>query len=152
MKNLTTITTRSPEETIELAASIASKLKDGDLIALVGELGAGKTQFVKGLAKGFGLEEYSYVNSPSFVVLKEYHGEKDLYHFDVYRLDQKSFADTLDYEKYFYGKGITVVEWANKIRDILPEEYLEIGIEYGDIDERIFTFKAIGERFKGLKV
>ena len=96
-----TVTTRSPEETIKLASRIAEHLKETDFVALVGELGTGKTMFVKGLAKGLGIEGYSYVNSPSFVILKEYHGSKDLFHFDVYRLDQKSFCDTLDYEKYF---------------------------------------------------
>ena len=83
-----TLTTHSPEETIEKAAALAGKLGKGDLIALVGELGTGKTVFVKGLAKGFGLEDYMYVNSPSFVVMKEYHASMDLYHFDVYRLEK----------------------------------------------------------------
>ena len=135
------ITTHSPEETIELGQSIAAELKEGDLVALLGDLGAGKTMFVKGLAKGLGVPDHLYVNSPSFVILKEYHGDKDLYHFDVYRLGQKDFCDTLDYEKYFYGKGITVIEWANKIIDILPENYLKISIKYGDEDEREFRIE-----------
>ncbi|MFH1847134.1 MAG: tRNA (adenosine(37)-N6)-threonylcarbamoyltransferase complex ATPase subunit type 1 TsaE [Candidatus Omnitrophota bacterium] len=148
MKNVKTITTYSPEETIEIAASLAKKLNKGSFVALIGDLGTGKTMFVKGLAKGLGIAEYSYVNSPSFVIVKEYKGEKDLYHFDVYRLGGQSFCDTLDYEKYFYGRGITVVEWADKVRDILPEEYLEVRIEYGDDSERKFYFKAFGEKFE----
>lgn len=141
------VTTNSPEETVELAFCLAGYLREGDLVALVGELGAGKTMFVKGIAKGLGVVDHSYVNSPSFVVLKEYHGSKDLYHFDVYRLDQKSFCETLDYETYFYDGGITVVEWADKIRDVLPEDYLEVNIEHRDYTKRDFTFRAVGERF-----
>jgi tRNA threonylcarbamoyladenosine biosynthesis protein TsaE len=142
------ITTSSPEETVRMASSLAHSLRDGDFIALTGELGAGKTMFVKGLAKGLDVESYAYVNSPSFVVLKEYRGRKDLFHFDVYRLEAKSFCETLDYEKYFYGNGITVVEWADKIRDILPEEYLEIEIDYNNGAERKLIFRAVGERYE----
>jgi tRNA threonylcarbamoyladenosine biosynthesis protein TsaE len=143
-----TITTHSPEETVRLAESLAKDLMAGDFVALIGELGSGKTMFAKGLAKGLGVSDHRYVNSPSFVVLKEYRGAVELYHFDVYRLDMKGFCDTLDHEKYFYGKGVTVVEWADKIRDILPEEYLEILIEYGEHDERAVTFMPVGRRYK----
>ncbi len=131
-----------------MSSRLAGKLTGGDCIALVGELGTGKTMFVKGLAKGLGVEDYLYVNSPSFVVLKEYHGEKDLYHFDVYRLDPESFCETLDYERYFYGDGITVIEWADKIMDVLPEDHLEVGIFYADGTERRFEFRAKSERFR----
>ena len=95
------VTTSSPNETIELASGIANRLKEGDLVALNGDLGAGKTVFVKGIAKGLGVEDYKYVNSPSFVILKEYEADKKLFHFDVYRLEQKGFEETLDYERYF---------------------------------------------------
>ena len=94
------------------------------------------------------MKDYIYVNSPSFVVLKEYRGEKDLYHFDVYRLEPKSFCETLDYEKYFYGKGVTVVEWAEKVTDILPDEYLEVKIAYGEGDNRLFEFRPVGGQFE----
>jgi tRNA threonylcarbamoyladenosine biosynthesis protein TsaE len=140
------ITTNSPEETVRIASGLAKKLREGDFVALMGELGTGKTMFVKGLAEGLGVEDPLYVNSPSFVVMKEYHGKKDLYHFDVFRLDLKSFCETLDYEKYFYGNGITVVEWADKIKDVLPEDYLEIGIEFSDHTQRKFSFRAVGKR------
>ncbi|MFH1664784.1 MAG: tRNA (adenosine(37)-N6)-threonylcarbamoyltransferase complex ATPase subunit type 1 TsaE, partial [Candidatus Omnitrophota bacterium] len=99
------VITRSPEETVELAARVVRCLGAGDFIALSGDLGSGKTMFVKGLARGLGVREYSYVNSPSFVIMKEYAGEKPLYHFDVYRLSPGSFSETLDHERYFYGGG-----------------------------------------------
>ncbi len=143
------IITCSPEETIEFAASVARSLGGGALVALVGDLGAGKTVFVKGIAKGLGIAEYEYVNSPTFVILKEYSGKRNLYHFDVYRIDAKSFCETLDYEKYFYGSGVTVVEWADKISDILPEEYLEITMEHVSITERKIKIRPVGERFRG---
>ena len=141
------IESRSPDETLEVASYLASVLRPGDLVALVGDLGAGKTVFVKGLAKGLGLEDYEYVNSPSFVVLKEYRAGKELYHFDVYRLDASDFSETLDYEKYFYGQGITVVEWADKIRDFLPEEYLEVEIINCGGMKRHLIFRPAGEVF-----
>lgn len=148
MVNTRTITTDSPAETLELGSRLARELAPGDLVALIGELGAGKTMFTKGIAKGLGVGEYDYVNSPSFVVMKEYPGEKPLYHFDIYRLEEKSFCETLDYEEYFYGDGVTVVEWADKVADILPEEYLEVRISYLDEDKRRFEFLPRGERFK----
>jgi tRNA threonylcarbamoyladenosine biosynthesis protein TsaE len=146
MENTNKMTTHSPEETMFLAEKLAGILAPGDLVALKGDLGSGKTIFVKGLAKGLGVDEYEYVNSPSFVVVKEYSGKVPLYHFDVYRLNGKLFCETMDYEKYFYSQGISAVEWADKIQDTLPEEYLEVSLEYGTGDERIIFFKAKGER------
>ena len=145
-----TVSTNSPEETIEIGARLGGLLDAGDLVALMGDLGAGKTMFVKGIAKGLGVEDHLYVNSPSFVILKEYKGNKDLYHFDVYRLEEKGFCDTLDYRRYFYGDGISVVEWADKITDELPDEYIEIRITYGEGMAREFKFRAVGERFAGV--
>ncbi|MGB2599598.1 MAG: tRNA (adenosine(37)-N6)-threonylcarbamoyltransferase complex ATPase subunit type 1 TsaE [Candidatus Omnitrophota bacterium] len=143
-----TILTNSPEETIEVGARLARHLEDGDFIALEGNLGTGKTVFVKGMAKGLGVEDYLYVNSPSFVIVREYHGKKDLYHFDIYRLEEKDFCDTVDYERYFYNKGVTVVEWADKIKGLFPDEYLEIRIDHDGLTKRNFEFKANGQRFQ----
>ncbi|MFH1837640.1 MAG: tRNA (adenosine(37)-N6)-threonylcarbamoyltransferase complex ATPase subunit type 1 TsaE [Candidatus Omnitrophota bacterium] len=141
--NTEIVITHSPEETIELGERVSKTLKKGDFIALSGDLGAGKTMFVKGLAKGLGVRDYMYVNSPSFVIIKEYNGDKDLYHFDVYRLEEKSFSETVDYRRYFYDEGITVVEWAEKIKDLLPEEYLGVKIEHIAEKERRFEFERV---------
>jgi len=148
MYEVKTIKTNSPKETLRLGSRFAGKLNEGDIVALVGDLGSGKTVFVKGIAMGLGVEDPLYVNSPSFVILKEYFGAKNLYHFDVYRLDLKGFCETLDYEKYFYGKGITVIEWADKIETLLPEDHIKIKISYGIEDERIFQFFANGEKYR----
>ncbi len=146
MSEISTIT-RSPGETMILAEKLAGYMRPGDLIALSGDLGAGKTVFVKGLAKGLGVSEYNYVNSPSFVVVKEYAGTMPLYHFDVYRLDSKLFCETLDYEKYFYSEGVTAVEWAEKIRETLPEEYVDVFIGYGTgPEERVVKIVSVGPR------
>jgi len=148
MEDIVKIKTYSEKETIELARNLSSRLPKRGLIALIGDLGTGKTVFAKGVAKAVNYKEYLYVNSPSFVIMKEYPGECNLYHYDVYRLDAESFHDTLDYERYFYGDGITVVEWANKIEQYLPEEYIEVKIEYVDKKERIFSVKAYGDKNK----
>jgi len=146
-----TITTNCVDETITLGAKTAARLGNGDFVALVGDLGAGKTVFVKGLARGLGVERYKYVNSPSFVIVKAYEGEMKLYHFDVFRLDMEHFAGTVDYESFFYDDGITVVEWADKIREILPDEYLEIRIAHAGTTARDFTFTAHGERYRKIE-
>lgn len=124
-----TYITKSREETVKLGAKIAKDFKKGDVIALIGELGSGKTTLVKGIAKGLGVKNSRHVNSPSFVIIKEYQGKISLYHFDVFRLDSASDLDSVGYEEYFYGDGICVVEWADKIRKLLPKKHLEIKIK-----------------------
>ncbi len=109
-----------------LGAKLGKKLKRGAFVALTGELGTGKTIFTKGVARGLGVKGYKYVNSPSFVIIKEYKGRIPLYHFDIYRLDSGDDLDSVGYEEYFYGEGVTVVEWADKIKDILPDKIIDV--------------------------
>ncbi|MFH1305080.1 MAG: tRNA (adenosine(37)-N6)-threonylcarbamoyltransferase complex ATPase subunit type 1 TsaE [Candidatus Omnitrophota bacterium] len=143
------VVTRSPEETMDAASRVAEGIGGRGFVALIGDLGTGKTVFVKGLAKALGVSDYRYVNSPSFVVLKEYQGKSPLYHFDIYRLESESFSETVDYRKYFYGGGLTVVEWADKVKDIIPDEYLEIRMFYGNSEnERRIEFRAIGAKYE----
>jgi len=131
-----------------LAAVLAKLLGKGAVVALIGELGAGKTVFAKGLAKGLGVADHDHVNSPSFVIMKEYSGKKgDLYHFDVYRLEEESFRDTLDYRSYFYGDGITVIEWADKIIHELPDEYMEARFEHKGMTKRKITLRGVGVKY-----
>ena len=135
--------TTSRQETIKLGEKIARGLRPGTLVALIGELGSGKTTLVKGIAKGLGVKSYRYVNSPSFVIIKEYEGKLPLYHFDVFRLDSMgrgqaclSPADTFSFEEYFYGAGVCVVEWADKIKKLLPKKYIEVRISTKRADRR----------------
>ena len=117
---------KSVEETIEAGAQLARRCKGGEVIALIGNLGAGKTVFTKGVAKGLGVRNVRYVNSPTFVIIKEYKGRLPLYHFDLYRLEHSSVIDAENFEEYFYGDGVTVIEWADRIRKLLPRKYVEV--------------------------
>ncbi|MGM0843265.1 MAG: tRNA (adenosine(37)-N6)-threonylcarbamoyltransferase complex ATPase subunit type 1 TsaE [Bacillota bacterium] len=140
------IITTSPEETGQFAEKLAAHLKPGAVLTLEGDLGAGKTTFTKGLAKGLGVTKT--VNSPTFTIIKEYRGRLPLYHMDVYRLDD-SFED-LGFDEYFEGEGVTVVEWAHLIQDQLPEELLSLSIyREGDSTRRI-VLKPYGDRYREL--
>ena len=124
------IQTHSEEETTELAENFESEKFPNMIICLNGDLGSGKTLFTKGIAKGLGITEP--ITSPTFTIIKEYEeGEMPLYHMDVYRLD--GMTDGIGIEEYFKKNGIVVIEWANTIQDILPDERLEI--KFKVIDE-----------------
>lgn len=120
------IISKSIEDTLLAGEKLAAGLKRGDVVALLGNLGAGKTVFTKGIAKGLGVKDVRYVNSPTFVIIKEYEGRIPLYHLDVYRLDHPAFLDSESYEEYLYGNGVTVIEWADKIVRLLPRKYTEV--------------------------
>jgi len=125
---MTTIT-NSPKETKDLAAVFAEKLKGGEIIALTGPLGAGKTVFVKGLARGLGIPERE-VRSPSFVILIEHRqGRLPLFHFDFYRFEKGAEIDTTPFEDCLKAKGVIVVEWPERIADYLPPETRRVSIE-----------------------
>jgi len=125
---LITLISKSRDDTIAFGARLARRLKKGDVVALAGELGAGKTVLVKGIAKGLGVRDIRSVNSPSFVIVKEYRGSMPLTHFDIYRLDSPSTLNEIGYDEYVYGDGVTVIEWADKIRSLLPRRSIEITI------------------------
>ncbi len=137
------MTSKDREETIAFGAKIARRLKRGSVIALKGELGSGKTVFVKGLAKGLGLGDIRYVNSPSFIIVKEYKGRIPLYHFDIYRLDKKASLETIGYDEYFYGDGVTAIEWADKIKGVLPKRYIDISIAIKGEKKREIKVKGL---------
>ena len=135
-------TSKSPEETLDIGYKFGKTLKPGSVIALTGELGTGKTLFTKGIAKALGIKEYEYVNSPSFVIVKEYKSEKaPLYHFDFYRLDSSRDLDTVGYEEYFYSKGIIVVEWADRAIGLLPDKYISVKFKHLGKQKREITIK-----------
>lgn len=119
-----------------LGRKLGEKIKKGSVVALVGDLGSGKTVFTKGIAQGLGVKNARYVNSPTFVIIKEYKGRIPLYHFDLYRLDHYSSFDTMNYEEYFYGSGVTVIEWADKIKKLLPKKYIDVKLKVVDENRR----------------
>ena len=136
------------DETITLGKTLADYLKKGSVIALIGELGTGKTTFVKGVAEGLGVATRDEVTSPTFVLIKEYKGNPCLYHIDLYRLKDPKEIEDIDYKEYLYGEGIAVIEWAEKIKQYLPSENLTVYIEHKDLNQRRFFLKAYGEDYK----
>ena len=131
--------TSSPEETERFGESIGRALEPGMVVALIGELGAGKTTLTKGIARG--LEVPDLVHSPTFTFIHEHKGRLPVYHFDLYRLDTMEQIEDLGYEDYFNGPGVTIIEWAEKIQGLLPEDHLEIRIT-GEDNARTFTLRA----------
>ena len=136
------------EETEKFGLFLGENLRPGDVVCLNGDLGAGKTTLTKSIAKGLGIDDY--VTSPTFTIVNEYYGKIDLYHIDTYRLDDMVDVDYLGFDEYFYSDGVTIVEWAEKIRDALPEEYMEINIKSHD-DKRDLDINYVGNRFDELK-
>lgn len=133
-------------ETLALAEQMSRYLQPGDVLALEGDIGAGKTFFTKGIAKGFGIKRN--VNSPTFTIIKEYAGKLPLYHMDVYRLEGSD--EDLGFEEYFYGDGVTVVEWAGFIEDQMPEERLTIEFSVKGPSVRQLRFIPKGYRYEQL--
>ncbi|RAL22033.1 tRNA (adenosine(37)-N6)-threonylcarbamoyltransferase complex ATPase subunit type 1 TsaE [Thermoflavimicrobium daqui] len=138
--------TRSEAETKDLARRLAKQLKPGDVLALEGDLGAGKTTFAKGLAEGLGITRH--VDSPTFTIIKEYLGVYPFYHMDVYRLETAEAELGLD--EYFYGEGICLVEWASRIASILPEETIYLSITVQPDDSRKIEIRSTHIRAKQL--
>lgn len=140
-------TSKSIEDTMELAENIESEGFPGMVICLIGELGSGKTIFVKGFAKSLGIEET--ITSPTFTIIKEYlSGEMPLFHMDVYRVEKE--AETLGLNDYFNKEGICLIEWSDLITDHLPEERLEIKFKVIDENTRILKLKPYGEKYEDL--
>ncbi|MEH6987569.1 tRNA (adenosine(37)-N6)-threonylcarbamoyltransferase complex ATPase subunit type 1 TsaE [Cytobacillus firmus] len=137
---------KKPEDTMGFSEKLGSLLQTGDVLALEGDLGAGKTTFTKGLAKGLNITRN--VNSPTFTIIKEYHGRLPLYHMDVYRVED-SFED-LGFDEYFDGNGVTVVEWAHLVKEQLPEELLTIYLYLDDHDSRRLVLEPQGRRYEEL--
>lgn len=136
----------SPKDTEKLGYKLGKALKSGDILCLLGDLGAGKTALTKAIAKGLGIDDY--VTSPTFTIINEYNGRLPLYHFDVYRLTSIEELYDLGYEEYFYSNGITIIEWADKIEEILPEDTINIHINRTlNQNEREIIFTGKGKRF-----
>ncbi|MEG6520489.1 tRNA (adenosine(37)-N6)-threonylcarbamoyltransferase complex ATPase subunit type 1 TsaE [Desulfotomaculum sp. 1211_IL3151] len=141
------IKTHSPEETKLLGEKLAAFLMAGDILCLNGDLGAGKTAFSQGVAKGLGIS--NTVTSPTFTLINEYEGRLPLYHFDVYRLGGPEDMEDLGYEDYFYGQGVCLVEWAERVKEVLPGERLNINLFRGSNAEsvRSICFEPVGSRY-----
>ena len=141
------ITTHSEKETIELAQNFESEKFSNMIICLNGELGIGKTMCTKGIANALGITEV--ITSPTYTIVKEYlYGELPLYHMDVYRLDGNT--EGVGIEDYYTKGGIVVIEWADTIEDILPDERLDIKITATDENKRVLTITPHGKKYEDL--
>ena len=120
--------THSPEETQEVGVRIGCQLRPGDVVALIGDLGVGKTCLTQGIARGAGVYQDQTVNSPSYILINEYEGEIPVYHIDLYRLQRLEDIVALGLEDYLEGDGICVIEWADRMGELLPESHIQVRI------------------------
>ena len=137
------LTSHSPEQTQQIGFAIGEMASPGDLILLRGDLGAGKTCLTQGIAWGLGFEDYA--SSPSFVLVKEYRGRLNLYHIDLYRLDDVEEINGLGLDEYLGSSGICVIEWAERAFSSFLEEHLMVTIEHLAENERHLRFEATGQ-------
>ncbi len=135
---------KSEQETIDFGQKLAGKLKAGDIVCLSGELGAGKTTLVKGLAQGLKINP-AKVHSPTFTLMNIYEGKFPLYHFDLYRMDDVREIFNIGYEEFLYGDGVSVVEWAEKLKALKPHKCIQIKIIHKKEKERIIEMKCRNE-------
>jgi tRNA threonylcarbamoyladenosine biosynthesis protein TsaE len=135
--------TKSERETILLGKKLGRLLAEGDVVALVGELGSGKTCFTKGLAKGLGVAEDIIVTSPSFALVNEYAGRCSLFHIDAYRLDTRDEFLSAGLDEYFYAGGVVAMEWANRCPEDLPPQRVKVEFEIIEDKYRRIKFTAV---------
>lgn len=137
------VVTHSAAETEALGVRLAQFLSPGDFIALHGELGAGKTCFVRGVAAGLGVDPATYITSPTYTLMNVYQGRHYLFHFDLYRIDFNDVA-ALGFDDYFYGNGVSLVEWSERLDEDLPAERLEISFFHVDDTSRRLELVPFG--------
>jgi len=128
---------------MQLGEKLAKKLSRGDVIALFGDLGSGKTTFTKGVGKGLGVKASQRINSPTFVLIKEYGARIPLYHLDLYRLDNLQDIEDIAVEEYIYGDGVAVIEWAEKIKGILPKKHIAVRFKIKGEEQREIRIEDI---------
>ncbi len=142
------ITSNSPEETIEFGQSFGSQLKGGEVIAICGPLGSGKTHLIKGIAAGVGATDHKHVNSPTFVIVNEYVGRLDIYHIDAYRLDSVSEFEMLGFDDFCYPQSVVLIEWADKVESVLKTmDYIRIELEHAGKTIRAIHIKNTPQYF-----
>ncbi|HVW03163.1 MAG TPA: tRNA (adenosine(37)-N6)-threonylcarbamoyltransferase complex ATPase subunit type 1 TsaE [Planctomycetaceae bacterium] len=144
-----TFRSASEANTFVLGERLGAALEPGSVVALVGELGAGKTRLVQGIAAGLGVQ-HRWVNSPTFALIQEYAGRLHVYHFDTYRLRSVTEFLELGAEEYLSGDGVCLIEWADRVTEVLPVDVLRVQIEVVGESERMFQFTATGPRAAGV--
>jgi len=140
---------KDPKETIRFAQRLAQRFKSGDIVCFFGDLGSGKTTFIKGIAKGLKISPIK-VSSPTFVLMNIYEGRLPLFHFDLYRLESAQEISSIGYDEFLYNHGISVIEWADRLGTFMPEEYLRVDLKHKSIDQRIIKLSAKGSRYQDI--
>ncbi len=143
------VITSSPEQTWEIGRLLGKLLDAGDTVCLYGDLGAGKTNFAYGIARGLDVQE-QYITSPTFTFVNEYEGRLPFYHIDLYRLKGPDELENIGFDEYIESDGVTVIEWAERAEDELPEENLSVYLTAIDEKSREFGFLGEGERYEKL--
>ncbi len=143
------VVTSSPEQTWKVGEQLGALLGPGDTVCLYGDLGAGKTSFSYGIATGLNVKD-QYITSPTFTFVNEYQGRVPFYHIDLYRLKDRDELENIGFEEYIDSDGVTVIEWAERAEEELPEERLSIYLTYVNENSREVGFLAEGERYQKL--
>ena len=138
------VSSKSAEQTLLWGEYVGALLGKVDVVALIGELGAGKTTLTQGIAHGAGVHAQCYITSPTFTIINEYMGRMPVYHFDFYRIDTPSEVEDLGLEEYFQKDGVALIEWAEKIVTLLPDDYVRIALEYIDQNVRKMRVQGLG--------
>jgi tRNA threonylcarbamoyladenosine biosynthesis protein TsaE len=144
------IISSSVEDTFSIGRIIGENLSGGDILALIGELGAGKTTITQGIARGLGVSDRYQITSPTFTLINEYEGNYKLYHFDLYRLQDSRDMQDVCYEEYFYAGGVCVIEWADKIKDLFTDEMITVSFSYLDDNQRSIVISGNTSKIKQL--
>jgi len=141
--------TNTVDETIDIGIKIGRALKPGDIVCLDGDLGSGKTHLTKGIALGLGISEH--ITSPTFNIVNEYEGRLKFYHFDVYRVNDPDEIAAIGFDEYIFSDAASVIEWSDYIRELIPEEHIQINIAKESETRRNISIEWCGSRYDYLK-
>ena len=144
------VITKNPDQTLRLGHAFGGMLPQASTVALIGDLGSGKTLLAKGIARGLGVEDEREVSSPTFVLVNEYRGRIPVHHVDLYRLRDSIEVEEIGWEEFISGPGVTLVEWAEKVPDLLPEDRIEVHLHWAGSEERKLIFVGKGRAARGL--
>ena len=141
--------TNTVEETIELGKKIGRGLKPGDIVCIDGDLGSGKTHLTKGIALGLDIDEH--ITSPTFNIVNEYEGRIKLYHFDVYRVNDPDEIAAIGFDEYIFSDAVSVIEWSDYIKELIPEDHIQINIANESETRRNINIQFFGKRYNNIK-
>lgn len=142
------VLTRSPRQTMGWGSRLGKLLEGGEIVALIGELGVGKTCFVRGVTQGLEVGKDAWIRSPSFTLINEYQGRLPVYHIDLYRVETRPQLEGLNLREYVYSDGVSLIEWFEHLPADEVDEYLELKMAYVDGNRRQLTFSPHGQRYK----